>query len=171
MFSCSTDCLLDVPDITVHANCDTCLAINLGLFNIGEYDEFVFVIKNYDYTESSYAFMFRANKADIDEHGEIFFNIDPDSSKNIKPSAFYTFAVLVNALNYNEPTEYKKLTKNGKVIVEYGAQDLLQPEPIEQKSPYNAIISARIEPTDDEGYGIVKGALVDARIECCLEEA
>jgi hypothetical protein len=35
-----------MPDITVYMNCDTRLAINLSMFNLGENDEFIFAIKN-----------------------------------------------------------------------------------------------------------------------------
>ena len=124
----STGYLAEMPDVTVYMNCDTRLAINLRLFDLSDNDEFIFVIKNYDYTDSSYAFLFRARKRDMDNNGEVIFSIDPDTSKRIKPGAFYNFALLANAFNPYEPTEYKKLTKNGKVIIEYGAHDLALPD-------------------------------------------
>jgi hypothetical protein len=116
---------MTMPEITVYMNCDTRLAINLRMFNIGENDEFIFAIKNYDYIESGYVFLFKARKSDIDENGEIIFKITPRASKRIKPGAFYNFAVLANAYDRKTPTEYKKLTENGKILIEYGAQDLL----------------------------------------------
>ena len=51
MFSYCTDYLATMPDITVYMNCDTRLAINLGMFNLSENDEFIFAIKNYSYIE------------------------------------------------------------------------------------------------------------------------
>lgn len=165
MLSYCSNYLATMPDITVYMNCDTRLAINLSIFELGDDDEFIFAIKNYSYIDSSYVFLFRARKEDMDEHGEVIFNIDPDASKNIKPGAFYNFALLVNAFNPRELTEYKKLTENGKIIVEYGAQDLALPDPPAPVSPYSEIISARIEPSDDVGCGVVKGAIVDIRLE------
>lgn len=164
MSSCYTNYLATMPSITVYMNCDTCFAVNLSIFELGEYDEFIFVIKNYDYKDSSYAFLYRACKTDMDENGEIIFNIDPDASKNIKQGAFYNFAVLVNAFNYNMPTEYKKLTENGKVNLEYGAHDLALPDHREQNPQYE-IIDARIEATDDDSICAAKGAVIDMRLE------
>jgi hypothetical protein len=94
------------------------------MFDLSEYDEFIFVIKNYSYADSPYVFLHRAQKADIDENGEVIFKITPEASKNIKPGAFYNFAVLLNAFNPRKETEYKKLTDNGVIRIEYGAQDL-----------------------------------------------
>jgi hypothetical protein len=158
-----------MPDITVYMNCDTRLAINLSMFELGEYDEFIFAIKNFSYIDSSYAFLFRARKDDMDVNGEVIFNIDPDASKNIKPGAFYNFALLVNAFNPTELTEYKKLTENGKVNIEYGAQDLALPEPGEPVSPFNEILAARLEQTDNVSAGIIKGAIVEMRLEDCTD--
>ena len=45
MLSRSTNYLAAVPEITVYMNCDTRLAINLRMFNLGENDEFIFVVK------------------------------------------------------------------------------------------------------------------------------
>lgn len=124
MLSYCTDYLATTPEITVYINCDTRLAINLRLFDLGENDEFIFVIKNYDYIDSPYVFLFRARKRDIDENGEVIFKITPSVSKHIKPGAFYNFAVLLNAFDKRKATEYKKLTENGSIRLEYGAQDL-----------------------------------------------
>jgi hypothetical protein len=114
----------DMPEITVYINCDTRLAINLSVFDLGEDDEFIFVIKNYNYIDSAPVFLFRARKTDLDDNGEVIFKITPEASKSLKPGAFYNFAVRVNAFNDKEETEYKKITGNGKVLIEYGAQDL-----------------------------------------------
>ncbi len=130
MFSYCTNYLATMPDITVYVNCDTRLAINLSLFDLGEYDEFIFAIKNYNYIDSPCVFMFKARKSDIDEEtGEVIFKITPEVSKNIKPGAFYNFAVLIDAYNPRKETEYKKLTENGNIQIEYGAHDLVvEPE-------------------------------------------
>jgi hypothetical protein len=154
-----------MPDITVYMNCDTRLAINLSMFELGEYDEFIFVIKNFNYVDSSYAYLFRAKREDMDKHGEVIFNIDPDASKKIKPGAFYNFALLVNAFDKNKLTEYKKLTENGKVNIEYGAQDLALPEPEEPKSPFSDIIAARLESTDDTTSSAINGVIKDIKLE------
>lgn len=124
MLSYCTNYLATMPDITVYMNCDTRLAINLRMFDLSENDEFIFAIKNYSYIDSPYVFLFRARKSDIDENGEIIFKITPAASKHLKPGAFYNFSVLANAFNPKEETEYKKLTENGNIIIEYGAQDL-----------------------------------------------
>ena len=97
MLSYCTNYLATMPDITVYVNCDTRLAINLRMFDLGENDEFIFVIKNYNHINSPYVFMHRARKADIDENGEILFKIPPEASKYIKPGAFYNFSILANA--------------------------------------------------------------------------
>ena len=125
MLSYCTNYLATMPEITVYINCDTRLAINLRMFDLGKNDEFIFVIKNYDYIESPYAFIHRARQSDIDENGEIIFKITPETSKHLKPGAFYNFAVLANAFDLRKETEYKKLTENGAIILEYGAQDLI----------------------------------------------
>lgn len=171
MLSCCTNYLAAVPDITVYMNCDTRLAINLSVFDLNEHDEFIFVIKNYDYIDSSYAFLFRARKADMDENGEVIFKIDPDASKNIKPGAFYNFALLINAFNKYMPTEYRKLTDNGRVVVEYGAHDLALPEPEEPKSPFSDILAARLEAADEDGAGFIGGVIADVRLEDSEMEA
>ena len=124
MLSYCTNYLATMPEITVYINCDTRLAINLRMFELGDNDEFIFVIKNYDYINSDYEFIYRARKSDIDDNGEIIFKITPETSKHLKPGAFYNFAVLANAFDLRNPTEYKKLTENGAIRLEYGAQDL-----------------------------------------------
>jgi hypothetical protein len=69
-------------------------------------------------------FLFRARRADIDENGEVIFKITPAASKHLKPGAFYNFSVLADAFDPKKETEYKKLTENGNINIEYGAQDL-----------------------------------------------
>ena len=112
-----------LPDITVKMNCDTPLAVNLRMLNLGVNDEFIFTIKNYDYIESPYVFIFKARKSDEDANGEVFFKITPEASKKLKHGAFYNFTVFINAFDKQKETEYRKLTNNGKIIIDYGAQD------------------------------------------------
>ena len=147
MFSYCTNYTATMPDIVVYMNCDTRLAINLRMFNLGENDEFVFAIKNYSYIDSPYVFLFKARKEDIDENGEVIFKITPAASKHLKPGAFYNFSVLLNAFDKRKETEYKKLTNNGNIIIEYGAQDLLVPD-----ADYNSeseIIGVHLELVED----------------------
>ena len=144
MLSYCTNYLATMPEITVYMNCDTRLAINLRMFNLGENDEFIFAIKNYSYIDSSYAFLFRARESDIDENGEVLFKITPEASKKLKPGAFYNFAVLINAFDTKKDTEYKKLTENGSIRIEYGAQDLIEKSECENLTDYK-IASARLE--------------------------
>ena len=160
MFSYCTNYLATMPEITVYMNCDTRLAINLRMFNLGENDEFIFAIKNYNYIESSYVFLYRARKSDIDENGEVIFKITPSTSKNIKPGAFYNFAVLANAFDLSKETEYKKLTENGAIRLEYGAQDLTEKNDIINKG--YSMVSMRLEPIADNAE--VSSVLLDGVI-------
>ena len=125
MLSYCTNYLATMPDITVYMNCDTRLAINISLFDLNEQDEFIFAIKNYNYIDSPYVFLFRARKSDADENGEIIFRITPAESKAIKPGAFYNFSILMNAFDSEKEKEYRKLTDNGNIVIEYGAHDLM----------------------------------------------
>ena len=147
MLSYCTNYLATMPEITVYMNCDTRLAINLRMFDLSENDEFIFAIKNYDYIDSSYVFLFRAKKSDIDENGEIIFKITPTTSKRLKPGAFYNFSVLTNAFDPQKETEYKKLTENGKILLEYGAQDLMLKD--DSNTLDGTIISVRLELLDE----------------------
>lgn len=151
MFSYCTNYLATVPDIKVYMNCDTRLAINLRMFNLNEHDEFIFAIKNFDYIDSPAVFLYRARKEQEDANGEIIFKITPEVSKKIKPGAFYNFSLLVNAYNTDCETEYKKLTENGNIIVDYGAQDLMIPEEeaVGEKL-VSEIIDIRVERVDSE---------------------
>ena len=143
-----TNYLSTMPEVTVYMNCDTRLAINLAMFELSDKDEFIFAIKNYSYIDSGYVYLFRARKRDIDANGEVIFRITPEVSKHIKPGAFYNFAILTNAFDTKAPTEYKKLTDNGDIRIEYGAQDLLV-KPADGEEGYS-IDKARLEPISDE---------------------
>mgnify|MGYP003290790268 CR=1 FL=1 len=155
MLSCCTNYLATMPDITVYMNCDTRLAINLNLFDLTEQDEFIFAIKNYNYIESPYVFLFRARKSDMDEKGEVIFKITPEESKALKPGAFYNFSLLINAFDRKKAAEYRKLTDNGNIIIEYGAQDITIPEEedIEKTMGMGEIIRARLEPAEVKQEG------------------
>ena len=137
-----------MPDITVYMNCDTRLAINFRMFDLGENDEFIFAIKNYSYIDSPYVFLFRARKTDIDDNGEVIFKITPAASKHLKPGAFYNFAVLVDAFDPKKETEYKKLTDNGNINIEYGAQDLMIEPDRDEKDFACSIVGLRLELLD-----------------------
>ena len=125
MLSYCTNYLATVPDLTVYMNCDTRLAINLQMFDLTANDEFIFAIKNYSYIDSPYVFLFRARTSDMDENGEVIFKISPAASKYLKQGAFYNFSALINAFDKTQETEYRKLSDNGNIIIEYGAQDLM----------------------------------------------
>lgn len=114
-----------MPNIVIYVNCDTHLALNLKAFDLNDGDEFIFVLKNYDYINSDYVYLFRASNADMNENGEVLFRIPARASKRLKPGAFYNFAVLVNANDKKQSTEYIKLMDDKKVKLEYGTQDML----------------------------------------------
>jgi hypothetical protein len=158
-----------MPEITVYINCDTRLAINLRMFELNDNDEFIFVIKNYDYISSDYEFIYRARKSDIDENGEIIFKITPETSKHLKPGAFYNFTVLANAFDLRKPTEYKKLTENGAIRLEYGAQDLIvKPGATDNKLTEYSDLDIHLERVADNteiSPSILSGALTGISVE------
>jgi hypothetical protein len=158
-----TNYLATMPEITVYMNCDTRLAINVSLFELSDKDEFIFAIKNYNYIDSGYVYLFRARKKDIDENGEVIFKITPEVSKRIKPGAFYNFSILANAFDLREPTEYKKLTDNGAIHIEYGAQDILV-KPAEDEVGYDNVTGIRLEPISDENADSVLSPYASSRI-------
>lgn len=160
-----------MPDVNVYMNCDTRLAINLSAFNLGENDEFIFAIKNYSYIDSPYVFLFRARKADIDENGEVIFKITPAASKQLKPGAFYNFAVLLNAFDPKKETEYKKLTDNGNILIDYGAQDLTVKNELNDLAC--EIVGVRLERLDSSSIikpNTVFGEILGMRLELIEED-
>jgi hypothetical protein len=97
---------------------------------------------------------------------EKFYLRLPAASKHLKPGAFYNFAVLLNAFDRKRETEYKKLTDNGNIIIEYGAQDLLIQE--DAGLPDGEIIGMRLEPIDEAitpEANKYMGTIVDVRLE------
>lgn len=166
MLSYCTNYLATMPDITVYMNCDTRLAINLRMFELGENDEFIFAIKNYSYIDSPYVFLFRARKADIDENGEVIFKITPAASKHLKPGAFYNFSVLADAFDPKKETEYKKLTENGNINIEYGAQDLAIKTELSDSN--FSVVGIRLELLDEissNNSNEIMGQIVGMRLE------
>ena len=165
-----TNYLATMPEITIYMNCDTRLAINLRMFDLGDKDEFIFAIKNYDYINSNYVYLYRARKTDIDKNGEIIFKITPEISRQIKPGAFYNFSILSNAFDLRIPTEYKKLTDNGAINIEYGAQDI-QVKPAEDEVGFEDVDGVRLEQISDELAGnntlshYASSRIVDFRVE------
>jgi hypothetical protein len=129
-------------------NCDTILAVNLRALELGTNDEFIFVIKNYDYIDSPYVYIFRAKSADVNHDGEVIFKIPSTAVKHLKPNAFYTMAVLVDAFDSKRETVYKKLMDNGKLLIDYGAQDLIMSD-IDGIDDYE-IIDMRLELISDD---------------------
>jgi hypothetical protein len=159
-----TNYLATMPEITIYMNCDTRLAINLSLFDLSENDEFIFVIKNYNYIDSGYVYLHRARKSEIHpDTGEIVFKITPEVSKQLKPGAFYNFALLANAYDKKLPTEYKKLTENGTIHIEYGAQDIMV-KPAEDEIGYSDITGIRLEPVSDENADSILSPYASSRL-------
>ena len=158
-----TNYLATMPEITIYMNCDTRLAINLRMFDLGDKDEFIFAIKNYSYIDSGYVYLYRARKSDIDENGEIIFKITPETSKRLKPGAFYNFSILANAFDLRTPTEYKKLTDNGAIHIEYGAQDIMV-KPSADEVGYDDVESIRLEPVSDENADSVLSPYASSKI-------
>jgi hypothetical protein len=132
------------------------------MFDLGDNDEFIFAIKNYNYIDSGYVYLFRARKSDIDANGEVIFKISPEISKRIKPGAFYNFSVMANAFSLREPTEYKKLTDNGAIRIEYGAQDLLVKPGVGEEG--FDIDSIRLEEVLDENAESVLSPYMSSRL-------
>jgi hypothetical protein len=62
-----------------------------------------------------------------------------------------------------EPTEYKKLTDNGAINIEYGAQDMLV-KPAEGEVGYDTVESVRLEPVSDENAESVLSPYASSRI-------
>lgn len=151
MKSCCTNYSATLPEITVHMNCDTILAVNLSEFGLDENDEFIFVIKNYNYIESPCVFMFRTAATKVNESGEVVFKITSDASKYLKPGAFYTMAALINAFDTKAETEHKKLTENGKIRLVYGAQDMIvdENEDVDTDAEIGTITNVRLEEIED----------------------
>ena len=149
MYSYCTNYAATLPDISVNINCDTVLALNLNSVVLSDHDELVFVIKNYDYIDSPYVYLFRANKQDIDRHGEVIFKVPQSASKFLKHGAFYTLAIFHSAFNTKNDTVYKKLDGRGKIVLDYGAHDFVDSETVAGLEDYE-IVSMRLEPIGEQ---------------------
>ena len=163
----NTNYLPALPPITVYMNCDTILAIDLRAFELTDMDEFIFTIKNHDYIESPYVFTFRAKASDINsETGEAIFTIPPITTRQIKSGAVYNFAALVNAFDSHNDTIYQKLTENGKIEVDFGAQNLIEKAEL---TDFNyEIVSIELKPIQEPSYNEISGLssmITDVRLE------
>lgn len=154
--------LATMPEVTINMNCDNYFVIDMQLFNLGDKDEFIFAIKNYSYTDSGYVYLHRARRSDINAKGQIAIRIRPEVTKRIKPGAFYTFAILENAFDPRLETEYKKLTDNGVINIEYGAQDIMI-KPTSEEADYD-IENVWFEPITDENRDIEPNQFASSRI-------
>lgn len=172
MFSSWTDYTTAIPCITIYINCDTCLAINLRALTLTDSDEFIFTLKNYDYTESDFIYIFKARNADMNENGEVLFKIPAKTSKALKPGAFYTFAVLADAYNKKSSTIYKRLAESGKVLLEYGTQDMLVKTGENQEYLENVMAAKLVAPevVPSQIESSKPGTLLSGRLEI-IEEA
>jgi hypothetical protein len=161
-----------MPTLSVYVNCDTILAINLKAFNLNDQDEFVFVIKNYNYIDSPYMFIFRAKKADMNQDGEVIFKVPQQVSSKLKAGAFYNISVLTNAFDTKKETIYRKLTDNGKIILEYGAQNLVTKSDLGVLDDYE-ILDMRLELIDDNPdlstLEVINREIVGLRLELVNE--
>lgn len=146
MFSYCSTCFVEMPNVIVYVNCDTYLAINLQLFDLKDTDEFLFTIKNHNYIESPPVYLRRISKSEMNDKGEVLIKINPEASRKLKPGAFYNFTMVTNALDPIKPTSHKKLTADGKIILEYGAPNLLIPTP--SGNITDEILNMRLEAAD-----------------------
>lgn len=145
MLNYCTNYTTNMPDIPVYINCDTIIAINLKVLNLSDFDEVVFIVKNYDYIDAPYVFIFKARRADADENGEVVFKIPQRASRRLKHGAFYTISVFTNAFDTKNETIYTSLAEKGNIILKYGRQDLVLTTDEDIISDYE-IISMRLEP-------------------------
>ena len=160
-----------IPDISVFINCDTVLAIDLESLNLGQCDEFIFTIKNYDYANAPYVFLFRARVSDADKNGEVIFKIPYLTSLQLKQSAFYNMSVIVNAFDSKKPSIYNSITANGKIILRYGLPDLTTKFTIDGCEEYE-IISTRLERVNDDTIDCqgIPGGILGMRLEAVEDQ-
>lgn len=135
----------DLPIVQLAMNCDTILAINAADLDIQENDELIFTIKNYDYIGSPAIFLKRLRYNEINAAGEIFIKVSHDIVQYVKPGAFWNLSILKDAYDTLKPTQYGRLTDNGRVSIAYGAHDLGS-QPIE---PNGEIVGIHLEPLDE----------------------
>lgn len=129
--------------LAININCDTIIAVNAVQLNLTEADELIFTLKNYDYKNSSYVFIFRGSKADIDSSGNIFIRVRQAASKRLKHGAFYSLAKLSGAFDSKQTTVYEPIT-SGSLKLIYGAQDLVVTDEINDEEDFE-FVSVRLE--------------------------
>ena len=122
MFNCYKNYSNKMPKITIYANCDTALTLNLGCFSFAPQEQLIFVIKNHDYIDAPVEFLYTITPDPKEVNSTYDKNVSvivpKESANKIKNGAIYTFMIK------NGDGQYSKLTSNGIVRVEYGAQGL-----------------------------------------------
>ena len=104
-----------MPNITVYANCNTALTLNLGCFSFAPQEQLIFIIKNHDYADAPVEFLHIVDVNKINEDKNYSFEISGTEATGIKTGAIYTFMIK------RGNDQYSKITANGYVKVEYGA--------------------------------------------------
>ena len=117
MCNCYTNYSNELPKITIYANCDNTLTINLGCFSFAPREQLIFVIKNHDYIGAPVEFSETIIPSELNTEKNISILIPKEATNSIKNGAIYTFMLK------KADAQYSKLTSNGLVQVEYGAQD------------------------------------------------
>jgi hypothetical protein len=110
--------LNQMPKITIYANCDTALTLNLGCFSFAPQEQLVFIIKNHDYLDAPVEFLELISPEELNSDKNVSIIVPSIKANKIKNNAIYTFMVK------HANGQYSKLTPNGTVKVEYGAHSL-----------------------------------------------
>ena len=118
MFNCYKNYSNKMPKITIYANCDTALTLNLGCFSFAPQEQLIFVIKNHDYVDAPVEFLDTIIPSELNSDKNISIMVPKEYANKIKNGAIYTFMIK------NSDGQCSKLTPNGIVRIEYGAQSL-----------------------------------------------
>lgn len=118
MFNCYKKYSNIMPNITVYANCNTALTLNLGCFSFAPQEQLIFIIKNHDYTDAPVEFLHKVVVEKINEDKNYSFEVPKEVTATIKTGAIYTFMIK------HKDGQYSKVTPNGFVKVEYGAHGI-----------------------------------------------
>ena len=98
-----------LPDVTVYMNCDTRLAVNLSMFELGEYDEFVFAIKNF------FNFLLPFNNLLYEEKYLAMIRAETDEERDLIVKAIKTNKPLPDEIkNKGKKIKKEKAEKNKK---------------------------------------------------------
>jgi hypothetical protein len=124
MFNCYKNYSNKMPKITIYANCDTALTLNLGCFSFAPQEQLIFVIKNHDYTEAPVEFLHKVEVEKINEDKNYSFVVPKEAAAAIKTGAIYTF------MFKHTNGRCSKVTPNGFIRVEYGADGLIIKEDV-----------------------------------------